>query len=114
MPFGNMNVNLPQINIPFRYTSIEIVDLHKSLGIHIDRNHIFKKHIDVHLRSIYSNYAYLPVPIKYVLALMMLQILCGLEVVSGTTTYVFARLNRILNCIRYVQCSQKRSYLGIC
>lgn len=41
-----MNQNSSKINIPIEYSSIEIVDLHKSLGMFTDHHLTFENHVD--------------------------------------------------------------------
>uniref|UniRef100_A0A1B0B9S9 Uncharacterized protein n=1 Tax=Glossina palpalis gambiensis TaxID=67801 RepID=A0A1B0B9S9_9MUSC len=92
--------------------SIDIIDLHKSLGIYNDNNLTFEKNIElihekvvVTLRSIFSNSSYSPhshsISIKFPLthALLMPQVLYVLEVVAGTTAGNFLKLSRVVNSI---------------
>lgn len=77
MRFGD--ANRLDFELKILISAIEIVDLHKCLGIYIDNNLIFEKHIElIHGKivgtfpSIYSNCTYLPQCIKFRLAHVLL------------------------------------------
>lgn len=87
---------------------IELVEQHKCLGVVLDSRLSFKPHIDAlsgrvwgTLRRIYSTNVFLPVHVRLRLvhALLMSQVLYGLEVISGTIGINFNRLRRIVNTI---------------
>lgn len=119
MLFGGHGEDL---NISVDNNLIEFVDYHKCLGIIIDRRLTFGPHIDcVHrriygiLRRFYSLNIYLPFWVKKRLAhaLLMPQIVYGLEVISGTTFVNVDKLKRVMNMVvRYVYCIKRREHIS--
>lgn len=101
---------------------LAFVDRLRCLGVTIDRDLNFGIHIDiVHsrvygiLRRLYSAGIYLPLRVKARLAhaLLMPQILYGLEVVSGTFDYNLQKLNRIMNTVvRFVYNVRVRDHIS--
>lgn len=94
----------------------------RCLGVLLDSRLLFKPHIDTlsgkvwgALRRIYCTNVYLPLRIKLRLAhaLLMSQVLYGLEVVSGTTGIHFNRLKHIVNTIvRFVYNVRRRDHIS--
>lgn len=104
--FGNVNQSRAQINFLIVYSSIEIVSLHKCLTINSPLQNI-----------LISFMATLWIPCTHFIpimlichnqllthALLMPQILYGLEAIPDNAAYVFSRLSRILSSVaRYSQ-----------
>uniref|UniRef100_A0A1A9VV27 Uncharacterized protein n=1 Tax=Glossina austeni TaxID=7395 RepID=A0A1A9VV27_GLOAU len=88
LDYGKLNLEPKPLNLE-----------NKGLSLFIDSHLTFEEYIDViqgkvcvgTLYTIYSNYAYLPQPIKCRLtyAVLMTQILYGLQVVSDAIAYIF-------------------------
>lgn len=117
--FGNYD-NVLDISVG--HNSIEFVEHHKCLGIIIDRKLNFTQHIDiVHnrvygiLRRLYSISIYLPHWVKKRLAhaLLMPQILYGIEVTSGINSSNFLKLQRVMNTItRFVYNIKRQEHIS--
>lgn len=117
--FGNCN---DVLNVSVGHNLVEFVEHHKCLGIIIDRKLSFTQHINiVHhriygiLRRLYSVSIYLPHCIKKRLshALLMPQILYGIEVISGINSFNFLRLKRVMNTItRFVYNIKRQEHIS--
>ncbi|XP_075151199.1 uncharacterized protein LOC142225310 [Haematobia irritans] len=104
--FGS-NRGLPQLpNLFLGYERIEFVDRHRCLGVVLDSELSFQFHIDAlsgriwsTLRRISSSNLFLPLNVRLKLAhsLLMSQVLYGLEVISGCSGQLFAKLRRTVN-----------------
>lgn len=110
--FGPTNRFFLDLNIFLGEEEIEFVSHHRCLGVVLDCKLSFKSHIDAlvgkvwgSLRKIYCTHIFLPFHVKRRLAqaLLMSQVLYGLEVVSCTIGTNFTRLKRIVNnIVRFV------------
>lgn len=111
-----------QINIYVEHTLVEFVEYHKCLGVIMDRKLCFVPHIDyVHsrvygiLRRLYCLNIYVPPWVKKRLAhaLLMPQILYGLEVISGTSAGNFLKLKKLTNTVvRFVYNIRRREHIS--
>lgn len=110
------------LNISVDSNLIEFVEYHKCLGVTIDKRLSFDPHIDgvYHrvygiLRRLYSVNIFLPYWVKKRLAhaLLMPQILYGLEVISGTTGFNIDKLKRVMNMVvRFVYGIKRREHIS--
>lgn len=108
MLFGISDILESELDICINAVSVPFVENMRCLGIYIDKFLNFSYHID-HLcssasnilRRIYSTPIYLPFSIRCRLArsLLMSIVLYGLEVFSGTFSYILSNLHRIFNMI---------------
>lgn len=122
MMFGSVHQMASNLNICFDNCRIELVSHHKCLGVIIDNKLNFEIHINsLHrrlytiLRRIYSTNVFLPLWVKRRLAhaLLMPQILYGIELVSGTNAVNLLRLNRAVNVIaRFVYDVRRREHIS--
>lgn len=97
-----------QLNIYVEHILVEFVEYHKCLGVIVDSKLCFGPHIDyLHskvygiLRRLYCLNIYVPPWVKKRLAhaLLMPQILYGLEVISGTSVGYFLKLKKVFNTV---------------
>lgn len=120
--FGRGNNMASDINVHLNYNNIEFVTHHKILGVIVDNELSFRQHIDALsgrvcflLRKIYSAKLYMPLRIRKYLAhaVLMSNILYGLEVISGCIGISFTRLQRILNSVvRFVYNVPRRNHIS--
>ena len=106
--FGSVDNSFDHINPHLGGVSIEVFSRLRCLGIILDCELSFSYHADLIsgkvwgiLRRIYSTNIYLPfrVKVKLAHALLMPQILYGLEVISGSSVETLEKLKRIMNMI---------------
>lgn len=119
--FGLSNRIFP-LNIYLEGEEIEFVSHHRCLGIVIDSDLSFKHHIDAlsgkvwsSLRRLYSTNLYLPIRVRFRVAhaILMSQVIYGLEIFSGTIGIYLNRLKRIVNTItRFVYSVPRRSRIS--
>lgn len=120
--FGPRNRLSIDLNVFLGQAEIEFVNQHRCLGIILDSDLSFKTHINVlsgriwaSLRKIYCANMFLPFRIKTTLAhaLLMSQLLYGLEVVSGSIGSCLVKLKRIVNAIvRFVFNVRRRDHIS--
>lgn len=120
--FGPTNRFFPGLTIFLGDCEIEFVNQYKCLGVLLDSKLSFKSHIDAlfgrvwgALRRLYSTNIIFPFRVKKSLAhaLLMSQVLYGLEVFSGTIGVNFNRLKRIVNTIvRFVYNVRRRNHIS--
>lgn len=120
--FGPSNRFYLDMNISMGNTVIEFVDHHRCLGVVLDSKLSFKNHIDAlsgriwgSLRKMYSSNIFLPFKVKRRMAhaLLMSQVIYGLEVTSGTTGTILTRLKYIVNAIvRFVYNVRRRDHIS--
>lgn len=108
MLFGSSNRYISNLNLHINNYQIELVNHHKCLGIVIDEQLNFELHIafvqrkvSFILRRLHSANIFLPLWIKLRIAkaLLMPQVLYGLEIISGTTSNYLSKLRRVVNSI---------------
>lgn len=114
--------NVEELSISVGNTLVEFVEYYKCLGVIIDKKLSFEPHINyVHskvcgvLRRLYSLSIYLPPWVKKRLAhaLLMPQIIYGLEVISGTPACNFLKLKRVMNTVvRFVYNIRRRQHIS--
>lgn len=122
LAFGINEQQLLNLNIHVGDTCVNFVDRLKCLGIYLDKCLNFETHIDNIswkvsglVRQLYSTNIYLPQRIKLRLAhaVLMPQILYGLEVFSGSMNYITSKLGRIANTIvRYVYGVRRNDHIS--
>lgn len=120
--FGPTNRFYLDMNISMGNTVIEFVDHLRCLGVVLDSKLCFKNHIDAlcgriwgSLRKMYSSNIFLPFRVKRRMAhaILMSQVIYGLEVTSGTTGALLTRLKYIVNTIvRFVYNVRRRDHIS--
>lgn len=122
MLFGSANQFASNLNIFVENSRVEFVSHHRCLGVILDNKLSFENHINcihsklyVILRRIYSTNVCLPFKIKCKLAhaLLMPQILYGIELISGSNVEQLLRLNRAVNVVtRFVYKVRRREHIS--
>lgn len=104
-PFDRFNVAL---NVNINNTRVEFLNQIKCLGVILDSKLNFELHIDLiisrvvqSLRKIYSTNLFYPLNVRYKLAyaLLMSQVLYGIEIFTSTVASNISKINRIVNSI---------------
>lgn len=101
---------------------IELVNQLRCLGIVLDNSLSFESHINIvcgrvwgALRKMYSTNIFIPFSVKQKIAhaVLMSQVLYGLEVVSGTIGVNFIKLKRVVNAIvRFIYNVRRRDHIS--
>lgn len=120
--FNPYNRDFAELNIFLNGVRIGFVDQLRYLGIVLDSKLSFECYIDqLHgrvwfsLRRLFSSFVFLPIQVRQKLAfsLLMSQVIYGLEVITGTLTANFVKLNRIINSIvRFVYNIKRREHVS--
>lgn len=122
MMFGPTNRFFLNLDVFLGNDQIQFVSQHKCLGVILDSKLSFGPHIDAlagkiwgSLRKLYRTNIFLPLHTKQRLshAILMSQVLYGLELVSGTINFNLMKLKRIVNAIvRFVYYVKPRDHIS--